>query len=571
MNTQSPTSMHPRVGRIILTLSWVAMFAMTGKAHALVFADNLNKRQDGLENISKTRWLASKFTTDNSNYLMTDVVVRLQRMLPGTAEASLYADDNGKPGKLIAVLSGGKNVGGSPSNVIFSGDINSSGFTRQVSGQIEQALPKGLSQADLPGGEFTIGGDRPPGVGLEANSAYWVVTRAKSGQFAQSYTDTEKGSGIGFTSEWAVSDDGGGNWATQDTSPLIFAANGELDAALISVDAEAIASAIYSGLPVALLQSQLALASTEMATRDMNSRLYRHRAGKDAKLGVEAFASGQFVSSDLEAASHATGTQGDSFTNTVGVEWRPVREIAVGIALTHLESNNSLSYQLGEVDVSGDSVSVYGSYTKGGAYADLLYAYTALRQEISRNTLFGNSARAEPDSRSHKIEVNAGYNKEVGGFLLGGYVGLNYVNGSVNGYTERDGGTANVSVPDQDFESLVSRIGLAVTKPFTVSGVEVTTQLRVAWAHEFLNEAETVEAKLERSPFGIGDQRNFQYIGDFTISADTQPGGKDWLEFGAGVHTKITERFSVLCDYEARLFQGDSKIHSFSILGSWSF
>lgn len=573
MNTPSSPIACPGTGRIVLAMGWAALFGMAGEAHAVVFADNLNRRQDGLENISRSRWLGSKFTTDGENYLLTDVIVRLQRSLPGFAEASLYSDDNGKPGKLIAVLKGNGEPGARLTDVIFSGDIGDKAVKRQLTSQLTQALPDGLSQSDLPSGEFAIGGKRPAGVGLEPNSAYWVVTRAKSGEFAQAYTDTETGKGIGFTPEWAVSENGGASWTTKDFNPLIFSANGELDVALLQLrtDAEAIASAIYSGLPVALLQTQLALSNTEMATRDVNSRLFRHRAGKQGAPGVEVFATGQFVASDVDAALHATGAQGDSFTSTVGVEWRPTAHIAMGLALTHLESEHSLSYQLGDVDVSGNSIAAYGSFTQGGAYADLLYAYTSLRQEIRRNTLFGNTAKAEPGSGTHKIELNFGYNKEAGGFLLGVFGGLEYVNGSVNGYTERGGGTANVHVPQQDLESLVSRIGFGVSKSFDVRGVEVTPQVRVAWAHEFLNEPQTLEARLELSPFEIGDGFNFQRIGSFKTSADTHPGARDWVEFGAGVHAKFSERFTVLCDYEARVFQGDGQMHSVSILGSWRF
>ncbi len=575
MNTPFCSTVRFGMQRAALALTWVSVFAAARDVRAVVLSSNLDQRPDGVEAITRTRWVGSRFFTDEKNYLLTDVAVRLQRTLAGTVEAALYSDNNGKPGALVAVLKGPGSISSVPSNVVFSAEGNSGSFSRTVDARTSGnlVLPKGLNPKDLPSGEFSVSGERPSGIGLAPNTAYWVVTRAQSGEFAAIYTDSETGTGSGFTPEWARSTDAGQQWSTQGTSPLLFAANGALDFAVLELrtDEEAIASAIFSGLPTALVQTELAIAAANAATRDVNSRLFRHRAGEKVEKGVEVFAAGQFAAADIDAAGRATGAEGDTYTQTLGVEWRPSSQFALGVAVTHLESDSSLAFGLGNVEISGDAISAYASFGVGGFYADALYSYMEFEHDIRRETLFGDIASAQPDSQAHKLELNVGYNHEIGGFVLGVFGGFDYVNGDLSGYTERGRSTANVRIPTQDFESMVTRFGLSASRTFAVRRMVVTPQLRFAVAHEFMNEAQFVRASLVQSPYEIGDGRKFQRFGSFSAGANTHPRNDDWMELGAAVGLRVTDRFKVLCDYEARLFQGDGQVHSVGITGSWSF
>ncbi len=541
----------------------------------MVLSSNLDQRPDGVETVDRMRWVASRFSTDEKNYLLTDVAMRLQRTLAGTLEAALYSDNNGKPGQLVAVLKGPANIPSALADVVFTADGVSGDFSRKVNAQSasQLVLPAGLDPKDLPAGEFSVSGERPAGIGLAPNTAYWVVTRAQSGEFAAAYTDSETGDGVGYSQQWAASANAGGQWDTRNFSPLFFEANGSLDIAVLELrtDEEAIASAIFSGLPVALVQTEIAIAAAQAATRDVNARLHRHRTGEKQEAGIEAFAAGKFHSTDIDAVGRSTGAEGDTFTTTMGVEWRPSANFALGVAVTHLESNSSMAFGLGDVSLSGEALSAYASAEFGGFYADALYSYMQFEQDIRRETLFGGLATAEPDSEAHRLEINVGYNHEVAGFVIGAFGGLDYTKGDVAGYTESGSTTANVRIGSQDFESLVGRIGLSVSRKFDLRGWEVTPQVRVAFAREFMNDAQFVRADLVQSPFEIGDGRSFTRFGNFSAGASTRPRGEDWLELGAAIGFGISESFRLVLDYDARVFQGDSRVHSIGLTGSWSF
>ena len=575
MKTSPHLPSGSRIERSALAIACAAVLAVPIESSAVVISNNLDQRPDGVEAVDRNRWVASKFSTDEKNYLLTDVAMRLRRTLAGTLEAALYTDNNGKPGQLVAVLKGPGSIPATLGDVVFTADGVTGNFTRKVNAQdaSQLVLPAGLDPKDLPKGEFNVSGEQPQGIGLAPNTAYWVVTRAQSGEFAAAYTDSEAGKGVGYTSEWARSGDAGGQWDTREFSPLLFSAHGELEVAILELrtDEEAIASAIFSGLPVALVQTEIAISAAQSATRDVNSRLYRRRTGEKQETGVEAFAAGKFHSTDIDAAGRSTGAEGDTFTTTLGVEWRPSANFALGVAVTHLESDDSLAFGLGDVSLSGNAISAYASVAANGFYGDVLYSYMHVDHEIRRETLFGGLATAEPESEAHRLEITVGYNREVAGFVVGGFAGMDYVNGDVAGYTERGSTTANVRVGGQDFESLVGRIGLNISRTFETQGFEITPQLRVAYAHEFLNDAQDVRADLVQSPFEIGDGRNFTRFGSFSAGANTHPRGEDWLELGAAIGFAVSERLRFILDYDARVFQGDSRIHSIGLTGSWSF
>lgn len=76
--------------------------------------------------------------------------------------------------------------------------------------------PKGYSMGLA---QATFAGN---GLSLSPNSTYWLVLKASSGQFEWGWTDSDAGSGIGFTHTWGLSDDAGRTWLTSDVAPVQF-------------------------------------------------------------------------------------------------------------------------------------------------------------------------------------------------------------------------------------------------------------------------------------------------------------------------------------------------------------
>ncbi len=559
-------------------------------ARGVVLSNNLQQPIDGVEKVTTVRWLGSEFKTDDRVYVLDAVKLRLQQNLGGAVEASIYSDENGRPGKLIAVLGPSGAVGPTPTEVTFQGAGGSGGAGETFNDTVETALkfsrvplPPGVKISGLPSGDFSGAADsRPDGVALAPNTTYWIVTRARSGQFASAYTDQEVGNGPGYTPTWAHSENAGGTWNPEQLSPLFLGVEANPDVVFLELrtDIPAILSAVGSALPMAMVQREVALSAMRDVTRDVNARLFRqrtrsHSADREELRGpasrFEFFAQGDYGSTDRDTHFPASGFESDVFAGTAGLEFHLTPELTLGAAISYVESDNALGLGIGDVKLNGEAFTTYIAFAEKGFYADALYSFGVFEHDIRRDTLFGKIARAEPSSYTHTFELNAGFNMDAGKFITGPFSTLTYVTGDLDSYVENGGGTANVHVAGQNFDSLVSRVGWQVSRLLDFGKVKVTPQVRVSWMHEFLDGAETVSLGLEQSPFSIGSGNRFTRIGRFDASSNTRRPGTDALELGVAFGIQVCEHFSVIVDYEARLWQADSFAHSVSLTGSLKF
>ena len=255
--------------------------------------------------------------------------MRLLQTAGGRPEVALYTDAGGKPGQLVGLLQIAGRLGGVPGNVLFVAPMSAESFSG--SGEALRSmmdLPPGASVGDFDG-DFVASGTRPSGLALKDNSNYWLVVRSTSGEFAQVYTDQEKGAGLGFTPEWADSTTSGKQWTNHELSPLLYQVMAEVGVPIIEfrIDNEAIFSAIASGLPMALVQRETVFAATETATRDVNARLFRLRSGiaEPSPGKWEIFVAGNYSARENDTIGMTTGFDADVWTSTAGFEFRPCR------------------------------------------------------------------------------------------------------------------------------------------------------------------------------------------------------------------------------------------------------
>lgn len=171
------------------TLSWsgrIALFAAIGLASTgsttragIVLSENLSNANSGVEAATGADWLASSFGTDSATYRLNSVTLLLQNPTAGLAELDIYSDGGFQPGSLVGTLA-------SPTG--FSSGLSDETFTTT-------------------------------GITLAANTTYWVVLHALSGEFDWGYTFDDSGRGAGFQDNWAASFDSGADWFDEGNSP----------------------------------------------------------------------------------------------------------------------------------------------------------------------------------------------------------------------------------------------------------------------------------------------------------------------------------------------------------------
>lgn len=149
-------------------------------AAAVDLSNNLGPATGGTESASGSRYLAASFKTDASPYSLGSVTLLLGNPSAGQATVDIYSSSGLEPSTLVATL------------------ISPGAYTTS------------LSQTT-----FTT-----PGVALSANTTYWVVLHAVSGQFDWGWAGDAGGSGVAFTHVWGVSEDAAAFWWSFDSYPL---------------------------------------------------------------------------------------------------------------------------------------------------------------------------------------------------------------------------------------------------------------------------------------------------------------------------------------------------------------
>ena len=374
-------------------------------------------------------------------------------------------------------------------------------------------------------------------------------------------------------------------------------------------DFGAILSATASALPFALAQREIQFDAARTPIRDLDSRLFRLRsrarvtevapppvediamdksgkplgASKDAKKVVivdatsapapvktlAVYLGGDFSATDQDALSQAAGFDTETWSGTVGLEYSPTPELTLGLGLSYVHTDVDLGY-LGDSEVEGVAISPYVSFYKDGFYADALYSAGIFDNDFSRDTLLHRKAKGSADSFDNTVELHAGYNIEVGNLITGPILGGEYVNGSLDGYTENSGGTANVTTDKQNYDSLVSEIGWQASLPIEAGGVRITPQLRASWKHQFTDEGDNVGVELAQSPFITVRDGHSSRHGHYEVSGDTSAPSDDYASLGAGVSFAFGD-WSLILDYEGEYFRQDDSAHFASIRAGYKF
>ncbi|HPF39555.1 MAG TPA: choice-of-anchor R domain-containing protein [Phycisphaerae bacterium] len=151
----------------------------------IVLTDNLSEPTGGVESASDTVTFAVSFLTDDSMRQLSSVTLHMGNpSQSGTATLHVYEDGGLEPGAYVGTLTPPQTYASDPAETTFGGG----------------AIP------------------------LAADRLYWLVLETSGGTFTWSFSESNAGSGDGFTNEWGTSPDAGAAWWTNDSFCLQFRA-----------------------------------------------------------------------------------------------------------------------------------------------------------------------------------------------------------------------------------------------------------------------------------------------------------------------------------------------------------
>ena len=179
--------------------------------------------------------------------------------------------------------------------------------------------------------------------------------------------------------------------------------------------------------------------------------------------------------------------------------------------------------------------------------------------DSQRNITFGSNdtaASGSTDGDQFAISLNAGADFFRDAWLLSPYLGLDYITASVDEFSESGGAGLALTVTTEDIDILTSKLGVRVSRSYSMSWGILSPTAFAEWAHEFKDDSREITSRFVADPSV-----------PFTTSTDDPD--RNYFNLGLGASATFTEGRSGFINYRGRF--GDSDYQSNTIEAGMRF
>ncbi|MCB1719698.1 MAG: autotransporter outer membrane beta-barrel domain-containing protein, partial [Candidatus Competibacteraceae bacterium] len=141
-------------------------------------------------------------------------------------------------------------------------------------------------------------------------------------------------------------------------------------------------------------------------------------------------------------------------------------------------------------------------------------------------------------------------------WLLSPYLGLDYITASVDEFSESGGAGLALTVTTEDIDILTSKLGVRVSRSYSMSWGILSPTAFAEWAHEFKDDSREITSRFVADPSV-----------PFTTSTDDPD--RNYFNLGLGASATFTEGRSGFINYRGRF--GDSDYQSNTIEAGMRF
>jgi outer membrane autotransporter protein len=157
---------------------------------------------------------------------------------------------------------------------------------------------------------------------------------------------------------------------------------------------------------------------------------------------------------------------------------------------------------------------------------------------------FTGTAHSSPGGDQITGNLDGGYDFHCGHWIFGPTLGVQYVHLDVNGFTETGLPGANLTVNQNESDSLRSLLGGRVAYAVQDGEMTFTPHLNASWQHEFLDQSRGVTGQFS----GIGG-------GSFVVK--TPNPSRDSALVDVGLDAQIDKMWTVFTDYTVQAGQSN--------------
>jgi uncharacterized protein YhjY with autotransporter beta-barrel domain len=229
---------------------------------------------------------------------------------------------------------------------------------------------------------------------------------------------------------------------------------------------------------------------------------------------------------------------------TAGADYRLSEHFLVGATMSYAHTDATLDDFGSSGTVDSYSPGIYASYADGGWFANFIGRYSYNSYTENRNIAFlGQTANGGTEGNEGMIDLDGGYLFHSGPWSYGPVAGIQYTHLTVDGYTEQDS-DANLTVQEDQSDSLRSRLGGEVRYNTCGCGVTFSPHLTATWQHEFLDQSRGLTSSFTQFSGG-----------SFTVRTDDP--SRDSALVDLGLDAKVASSVTVFGDYVVQAGQSN--------------
>ncbi len=231
----------------------------------------------------------------------------------------------------------------------------------------------------------------------------------------------------------------------------------------------------------------------------------------------------------------------------IGADYRFSQNFLLGLTFAYGQTYATLDTIGSNATVNTYSPGIYASYSDGGWYANGLGSYGFTNYNQNRHVAIGafnGTANSNPAGDQFLANFDGGYNFHKGNWTYGPTAGLQYMHISVDGYSETGLPGADLTVGQNDGNSLRSLLGGRVAYEFKGAGMTFEPYFNASWQHEYLNQARGITTQFN----GIG-------AGSFVINTPNPSQNSAVAQLG--MNAQINNALMTFVDYTIQAGQSN--------------
>ena len=311
---------------------------------------------------------------------------------------------------------------------------------------------------------------------------------------------------------------------------------------------------------------------------EKEKRVPTNTGSASVRLGenVSLFISGNIESLDRDRTTFADGYDSNIAGVTVGGDYRVSQAAIAGGSFTYPNINGDFKSG-GGFRTNSYGGNIYGSFLPAkGFFLDVIGGFAYKDYSVSRLASYGEifmpgsirtfsgAINSQTEGKEITARVILGYERKVQSVTVGPIIGVNYSYTHVNGYTESDGGTAEVfgasgaqglrlRYGDEDISSLQSTLGIQGNVAISTAVGVFIPHFQANYIHEFMNHQRSIDVQFAEDNRGA-NATSFGFQTDKPV--------RDWFDLNLGLHAVFPNGVQPFVNFRAMV--GNEQFNNFA-------